>query len=264
MAAPRGEVTTPMRRGKAGIGLLAAGLEQAFGGQLGLQLLEGNLQRARALGFEVLGLELQVAALVVDGDPAASDDLQAVLRPKAQQPRLRPPHHHPQLRRAILQREVKMSGLGRPVVGDFAFDVNVGEGALHLGAHRGHQFAHRIDLARRRLKGQPELFACRPWESVWRQCIARGDAVRCSLFSLSLFAIRYLPLANLLGTPVSSDGLPRTDTWIGKRRSIHNLEGLAKSEERTAKSGLTAASDSRHTSTSDRITLSRMEVTRGK
>jgi len=38
-------------------------------GQLGLQLLEGNLQRAGALGLEMLGLELQVSALVIDGHP---------------------------------------------------------------------------------------------------------------------------------------------------------------------------------------------------
>ena len=51
------------QRGKR---LLAGGLEQAFRRELGLQLLEGDLQRPGALGLEVLGLKLQVAALVVE------------------------------------------------------------------------------------------------------------------------------------------------------------------------------------------------------
>ena len=164
MAAPRGEVTTPIRRGSAGIGFLRLGSNKPFGGQLGLQLLEGNLQRARALGLQVLGLKLQVAALVVNRDAAARDDLQAVLGLKAQQPRLGPPHHHPQLCRAILQREVKMSGIGGPVVGDFAFDVNVGEGALHLRAHGGDQFA-QPDRSCATAPGRPaRVVACRPWD----------------------------------------------------------------------------------------------------
>ena len=150
---------------------LTTGFEQPFRSQLGLQLLEGNLECASALGFEVFCLKLQVAALVVNGESTTRDNLQAVLRTKAQQSRLGPPHHHPQLRRAILQREVKMSRFGRPVVGDFAFHVNVGEGALHLGANCGDQLAHRIDFARRRLEGQPELLRVGHGKSVWRQCI---------------------------------------------------------------------------------------------
>ena len=134
------------------------GIEQPFGGQLGLQLLEGDLQRTGAFGLEVLGLELQVAALVVDRHPAAGDDLQPVLGTEAQQPRLRAPHHHAQLGRTVFQGEVQVAGSGGTVVRDFAFHVNIGEGALHLGAHRGHQFAHGINLARRRLESEPELF----------------------------------------------------------------------------------------------------------
>ena len=106
----------------------------------------------------MLGLELQVTALVVDGDASAGDDLHAVLRAETQQPRLRPPHHHAQLRRAVLQREVEVAGFGGAIVGDFALDVNVGEGALHLRAHGRDQFAHGINLARWSLEHEPELF----------------------------------------------------------------------------------------------------------
>ncbi len=83
--------------GKSGDGLLASLVEEPLGCQLGLQLLEGNLQRAGALGLQMLGLKLQVAALVVDGHPAARDDLQTVLGTETQQPRLSAPHHHSQL-----------------------------------------------------------------------------------------------------------------------------------------------------------------------
>ena len=84
MAAPRGEVTTPMRRGQGWDRPLTAGIEQPFGSQLGLQLLEGNLERASPFGLQMLGLKLQVAAFVVNGNSTAGDDLEAILRTKAQ------------------------------------------------------------------------------------------------------------------------------------------------------------------------------------
>src|SRR5208337_5234993 len=98
--------------------LLAAGIKQSLCRKFGLQLLEGDLQSACALGFEVLSLELEVAALVVDRHPAARDDLQPVVRAEAQQPSLRAPHHHAQLGRAILQREVQVTGTSGPVIRD--------------------------------------------------------------------------------------------------------------------------------------------------
>ena len=171
-----------MRRGSAGIGFLRPGSNRPFSGQLGLQLLEGNLQRARALGLKVLGLELHVAALVVNRHPPAGDDLQAVLRAEAQQPRLRAPHHHPQLRRAVLQGEVQVPGFGRTVVRDLAFDVDVGESAFHLRAHGRYQLAHRINLALRRLESQPELFACQ----TSMRSVSSQHAFRCSLFAFRL------------------------------------------------------------------------------
>ena len=121
-------------------------------------MLESQLQRTCSLRFEHLGLQLQVAALVVDGHAPAHSNRHTVLRAEAQEPDLRAPHDHAQLGGAVLQREVKVSGLGRTAVGDLAFHVDVGEGAFDLGAERGDQFADRINFPRRSGKDQSELF----------------------------------------------------------------------------------------------------------
>ncbi len=84
-AAACGEVTIPIRRGKVGIGFLARGVKQALGFELRLELLEGDLQRARALGLEILGRNLQLAAIFIDRDSPAQHHLHAVLGTKAQQ-----------------------------------------------------------------------------------------------------------------------------------------------------------------------------------
>ena len=54
IAAPVGEVTTPMRRGKARQRALALRGKQPFGGELRLEPLELALQRAYAGFLEVL------------------------------------------------------------------------------------------------------------------------------------------------------------------------------------------------------------------
>ena len=62
IAAPVGEVITPMRRGRAGSGCLWRGVEQALGGELLLQFLEAAPQRAFAGLLEVLDHDLELAA----------------------------------------------------------------------------------------------------------------------------------------------------------------------------------------------------------
>ena len=69
----------PMRRGSAGSGRLRAGVEQPFGLQPLLQLLERELQRAEPVRLQVLADELVFALRLVDAEPAARDDVQAVL-----------------------------------------------------------------------------------------------------------------------------------------------------------------------------------------
>ena len=74
-------------RGQGRDRLFAFGGEQAFGFELGFELLEGQLQRSRTFGLDVFGGDLQLAAVFVDGDPAADHDLQAVGGTKPEQAR---------------------------------------------------------------------------------------------------------------------------------------------------------------------------------
>ena len=79
-AAPSSEVTMPILPRQRGQRALACGIEQAFGLQLLLQLLERQLQRAEAARLQVLALQLVLALRLVDAEPAAGDDVQAVLQ----------------------------------------------------------------------------------------------------------------------------------------------------------------------------------------
>src|SRR4051794_28430345 len=80
MAAPRGEVTMPMRRGKGGDRALAFGGEETFGGQFLLELFKGELQRAEPLGLDEIDDQLVFAARLVDVDAAARHHRETVLR----------------------------------------------------------------------------------------------------------------------------------------------------------------------------------------
>ena len=80
MAAPLGLVTTPMRRGRYGMGRFRALGEEALGGETALQLLEGQRERADPRGLEGVADQLVLAARLEDVEVAASDDLLAVLQ----------------------------------------------------------------------------------------------------------------------------------------------------------------------------------------
>ncbi len=79
---------------------LARLVEEAFGREPLLQLVEGELQRAEAFRLEVLADDLILALRVVDADAPARDDAQAVLRLEAKQPQRRAEHHALDLGRA--------------------------------------------------------------------------------------------------------------------------------------------------------------------
>ena len=105
---------------------LARGVEKAFGFESFLELLEGELERAGANGLKGFGHELHLAALVVDADPAASEDVLAVFRAKAQQRGLAAEEDDGKLGVGVLQREVNVAGGRGAQVGDFALDPDVG------------------------------------------------------------------------------------------------------------------------------------------
>ena len=128
--------------GQRGNRFLAGSVEQAFGFQLGLELFKRNLERARALRFQVFRRNLQFATVLVDGHPAANHHLHAIFRTKPQQARLRAEHHDADLRTLVFQREVEMAGIMGAEIGDLAFHPGVGELALNVGADRCDQLAY--------------------------------------------------------------------------------------------------------------------------
>ena len=134
MAAPRGEVTMPMRRGKRGSGRLRSAREQALGGQLLLELLEGQLQRAEALRLEHFHQQLVFAARLVDVDAAARQHRQAILRAEFPVAVRGAEGHALHLRVALLEGEVVMAAGGQLEPGDLARDPDVAEFAGRAAA----------------------------------------------------------------------------------------------------------------------------------
>src|SRR4029077_5394672 len=114
-------------RRERGDRFLAFGGEQPFGFELGFELLECELKRSGTFGLDVFSGDLQLAAILVNGDAAADDDLQAVGGTKAEQARRGAEHHDTNLGVAVFQGEVKMSGLGSAKVRNFAFDPGIGK-----------------------------------------------------------------------------------------------------------------------------------------
>jgi hypothetical protein len=57
---------------------LSGSIEKSFSRQLGLKLLEGDLERSSTLWIEVFGGELQLASRFEDGDAPARSHLQAL------------------------------------------------------------------------------------------------------------------------------------------------------------------------------------------
>jgi len=82
IAAPVGEVITPMRRGRRGQGLLVAQVEQPFGREPLLEFLEAAAQQALAGLLEVLDHQLEFAARLVEAHAAAGQHLRAVAHRK--------------------------------------------------------------------------------------------------------------------------------------------------------------------------------------
>ena len=105
--------------------LLARGIEEAFIGELLLELLERQLQRAEAGRLDGDGVELELALLLVKRQPAADDELQSVLDAEAEEARVRGEEHHAHLRARIFDRKIKMAGRGTDDIRRFAFDADV-------------------------------------------------------------------------------------------------------------------------------------------
>ena len=83
-AAPSGEVTIADAARKRRQGTLASRLEEALLLQPGLELLEGELERAHPSRFEQFHDELVAAALGIDLEAAEGQHVHAVARLEAQ------------------------------------------------------------------------------------------------------------------------------------------------------------------------------------
>ena len=146
-ATGRGDDTYAARKG--GELALAFSFEEAFGLQLVAELLVGELECACAARFERVGDELELAARLVDGDAAAGQDREAILRAKAKKLGLAAKEDNGELGFAILEREVDVAGGRGAAVGDLALNPEVGVGGFDALADVGDQGADGPDVALR-------------------------------------------------------------------------------------------------------------------
>jgi hypothetical protein len=138
--------------------LFTAGVEKAAGFEARFKLFEGDLQRTGADRLQEFGNKLHLAALLIDGDFTAQEDVQTVGGTKAEQRCLPTKEHSRQLSIAILEGEVDVTGRGGAEIGNFAFDPEVAVFALDVDAHLTDQIADLPDAARHgRLEGEAKL-----------------------------------------------------------------------------------------------------------
>ncbi len=109
ITAPVGEVTTPMMRGRYGSGPLAPHVEQAFGGQPFLALLEQRHQRAGAGRLELVDHDLIFRPVGIGGDAALDDDFEPVLGLEFEPLIGAAPDHRLDRRLVVLEREIAMA-----------------------------------------------------------------------------------------------------------------------------------------------------------
>ena len=143
----RHEADLPRQHGQPALAPL---VEQSFGSQTLLQLVERQLQCAEPFGLETLADELVFALRVVNADPSARDDAHAVVRLEAQRAHVGPEHHAANLRAAILEREIQVARVPETAVRQFALDPHVRESLLELHADSSRQLGDRQDPPRSR------------------------------------------------------------------------------------------------------------------
>ena len=123
--------------------LLPVLVEEAFGGELSLELFESQLQRPGRLGLHLGDDDLILPAFHVGGDPAAGQDLQAVLQLELDFGGVAFKKNPRDLRLRILQREIGMAGRVRSWVGEFALHPDIGEGAVEQVLNAAVEFGDR-------------------------------------------------------------------------------------------------------------------------
>ena len=146
----------PILRGSAGSGRLRAGSNSPSACSFFFSCSNASCSAPRPCGSQVLADELILALRLVDAEPAAGDDAQAVLGLELEVAHGGAEHHRLDLRAAVLQREVQVPGVPDPAVRDLAFDPDSPKpdssaaanrrGQLRDGDARGARGAGRRDL----------------------------------------------------------------------------------------------------------------------
>ena len=124
--------------------LLARFVEQAFGGELFLSLLEQRHQRAAPGGFERFDDDLIARPVRVGRELAGDDDFQSFRRLNPHPAEHALPDHRIDLRALVLECEIDVAGGVRTLVaGDFAAHAHVTVGVLDRALERGRKLRHR-------------------------------------------------------------------------------------------------------------------------
>ena len=84
-------------------------VEESFGRETALELLESPAKQAFASLLEMLDHDLEFAARLVEADPSARDDLGAILDRESHQLIAVAKHTAAHLRRVVLEREIPVS-----------------------------------------------------------------------------------------------------------------------------------------------------------
>ena len=129
-AAPVGDVTMPMTRGKSGSGRFLPASKSPSASSFLLSCSKASWSAAEPLRLEQLDHELVLAAIGVHVEPAEGQHLQAVLDLEAHAPAPPAEEHAAELGGVVLQREVGVAGRGRAQVADLALDPHRRESLL--------------------------------------------------------------------------------------------------------------------------------------
>ena len=121
-------------------------VEEALGGELGLEPVEGLEQAADPGRAQRLDAELVVAARLVQGDERACLDAHAVLGAEGEQLRAVAPHRAAHLGRGVLEGEVDMAGGGTDEVGDLAAHPHQGQRGFEQLTRHAVEFGDADDL----------------------------------------------------------------------------------------------------------------------
>ncbi|MCU1318967.1 MAG: hypothetical protein JWP98_485, partial [Edaphobacter sp.] len=133
--------------GEGGEWALAGGIEEAFGEEAGLELLEGQLEGTGSAWLHGFGDELELAAALVDGDAATDENGEAIGQAEAEELGLTAEEDDGKLGFAVFEGEVDVAGGGGAAVGDLALDPDVGVAGLDLLADVGDEGADGPDAA---------------------------------------------------------------------------------------------------------------------